>query len=58
MIEAAAAALICALMFIPLANIAIGAVAGLVLFGWAGALGGALIGVVMTLVWYSVIKDM
>ncbi len=56
MIEAAAAALICALMFIPLANIAIGAVAGLVLFGWAGALGGALIGVVMTLVWYSVIQ--
>jgi hypothetical protein len=58
MVEAAAAALICALMFIPLANIAVGAVAGLVLFGWVGALGGALIGVVMTFVWYNIIKDM
>jgi hypothetical protein len=53
MVEAAAAALICALMFIPLANIAVGAVAGFVLFGVFGALGGALIGVVMTLVWYN-----
>lgn len=53
MIEAAAAALICALMFIPLANIAIGAVAGLVLFGWIGALVGALVGLIITAVMYN-----
>lgn len=56
MVEAAAAALICALMLIPLVNIAIGAVAGLVLFGWVGALVGALIGLVVSMVWYAVIQ--
>jgi hypothetical protein len=56
MVEAAAAALICALMFIPLANIAIGAVTGLVLFGWVGALVGALIGLVISRIWYVVIQ--
>ena len=58
MIEAAAAALICALMFIPLANIAIGAVAGFVLFGVFGAGVGAAIGVAITAIWYNIRKDL
>lgn len=56
MIEAAAAALICALMFVPLANIVVGAVAGLVMFGWIGAILGALIGLIVSRLWYTVIQ--